>query len=235
MKKLSLLLTALLLISASAIARPRTLWMVGDGVMAHYTDSVGPCGWVQAMEGYWNKRMKIVNEAELGLSLRAFVTDDGLKRIEKKPNRTIMFIQFGTNDLKEYNVGDYSSLDAFNRRLMEIIDLAYKNKINVVLCTPLAQPYYHNGVLIERLGAYAEAIRRVGQYKHVGVVDLEKLTREWLSSMTEEEAAAYYVTLDVKKDEYQLNAAGAAKVASLAKQAILDIDSKKLKRIIRKK
>ncbi|MBQ2290732.1 MAG: hypothetical protein II248_00975 [Paludibacteraceae bacterium] len=235
MKKLSLLLTAFLLISASAIARPRTLWMVGDGVMAHYTDSTGPCGWVQAMEGYWNKRMKIVNEAELGLSLRAFVTDDGFKRIEKKPNRTIMFIQFGTNDLKEYNVGDYSSLDAFNRRLMEIIDLAYKNKVNVVLCTPLAQPYYHNGVLIERLGAYAEAIRRVGQYKHVGVVDLEKLTREWLSSMTEEEAAEYYVTFDVAKGEYQLNAAGAAKVASLAKQAILDVDSKKLKRIIRKK
>jgi hypothetical protein len=53
--------------------------------------------------------------------------------------------------------------------------------------------------------------------------------------MTEEEAAEYYVTFDVAKGEYQLNAAGAAKVASLAKQAILDIDSKKLKRIIRKK
>jgi hypothetical protein len=52
--------------------------------------------------------------------------------------------------------------------------------------------------------------------------------------MTQEEAAAYYVTLDVTKGEYQLNAQGAAKVASMAKQAILDVDSKKLKKIIKK-
>jgi pyruvate-formate lyase-activating enzyme len=118
---------------------------------------------------------------------------------------------------------------------MEIIDLGFKNKVNVVLCTPLAQPYYHNGKLIDRLGAYAEAIRRVGTYKHVAVVDLEKYTREWLASMTEDEAAKYYVTFDVTKGEYQLNAAGAAKVASMAKQAILDVkDSKKLKKTIKK-
>jgi hypothetical protein len=88
--------------------------------------------------------------------------------------------------------------------------------------------------LIDRLGAYAEAIRRVGQYKHVAVIDLEKVTHEWLASMTEEEAAAYYVTLDVNKGEYQLNAAGAAIVAKMAKQAILDIDSKKLTKILKK-
>jgi lysophospholipase L1-like esterase len=208
--------------------------MVGDGVMAHYTDSVGPCGWVQAMKDYWTNKTKVINDAKLGFSVRAFMDNDGIKHIEKTPNRAIMFVQFGTNDLKEYNINDYSSLDAFNRRLIEIIDLGFKNKVNVVLCTPLAQPYYHNGKLIDRLGAYAEAIRRVGKFKHVAVVDLEKYTHDWLASMTQEEAAAYYVTLDVTKGEYQLNAQGAAKVASMAKQAILDVDSKKLKKIIKK-
>lgn len=234
MKKLFLLLSVILLVSASAVARPRTLWMIGDGVMAHYNDSLGARGWVQEMEDYWSKNMTIVNEAQLGQSLRAFINNDGVKRIEKKPSRTIMFIQLGTNDLKEYNVGDYSSLDAFNNHLMELIDLAYKVKVNVVLCTPLAQPYYHDGKLIDRLGAYAEAIRRVGQYKHVAVIDLEKSTHEWLASMTQEEAAAYYVTLDVTKGEFQLNAAGAAIVANMAKQAIQEAASKKLQKIIKK-
>lgn len=234
MKKLFLLLSVILLVSASAVARPRTLWMIGDGVMAHYNDSLGACGWVQEMEDYWSKNMTIVNEAQLGQSLRAFINNDGVKRIEKKPSRTIMFIQLGTNDLKEYNVGDYSSLDAFNNHLMELIDLAYKVKVNVVLCTPLAQPYYHDGKLIDRLGAYAEAIRRVGQYKHVAVIDLEKSTHEWLASMTQEEAAAYYVTLDITKGEFQLNAAGAAIVANMAKQAIQEAASKKLQKIVKK-
>jgi lysophospholipase L1-like esterase len=234
MKKLILLISAILLISTSAIARPRTLWMVGDGGMAHYNDSLGACGWVQEMEGYWNKHMTIVNDAAIGMSIRTFISNDGIKQVEKKPNRTIMFVQLGTNDLKEYNVGSYSSLDAFNRSLIELIDLAYKAKVNVVLCTPLAQPFYHEGKLINRLGAYAEAIRRVGQHKHVAVIDLEKTTHEWLASMTPEEAAQYYVSLNAEVGEFQLNAAGAAVVANMAKQAIQESSSKKLRKVVKK-
>ena len=237
MKKLFLLLSAAFLLSIPAAARPRTLWMVGDGSMAQYSDSTTACGWVQAMDGVWRKRTKVINDAELGLSLRAFVEADAVRRLEKKPNRTIMFIQFGPNDLKEYNLDKYSSLDAFNRRLMELIDLGHKNKVNVILCTPLAQPYYQHGELIDRLGAYVEAIHRVGMYKNVAVIDLEKLTHEWLASMTPEQAAAYYVTLDkaqLVSGEFQLNAEGAAIVADMAKQAILDVPSKKLRKIIKK-
>jgi lysophospholipase L1-like esterase len=178
--------------------------------------------------------MTIVNDAAIGMSIRTFISNDGIKQVEKKPNRTIMFVQLGTNDLKEYNVGSYSSLDAFNRSLIELIDLAYKAKVNVVLCTPLAQPFYHEGKLINRLGAYAEAIRRVGQHKHVAVIDLEKTTHEWLASMTPEEAAQYYVSLNAEVGEFQPNAAGAAVVANMAKQAIQESSSKKLRKVVKK-
>lgn len=237
MKKLFLVMSALLLISITTEARPRTLWMVGDGTMAQYPDSVEACGWVQALENEWSKKVIVVNDAQVGLSTRTFMDNNGLITLEKKPARTIMFIQVGTNDLKETSVAQYSAIDALHRRLHEIIVLARKHRVNVVLCTPLAQPYYHNGELVDRLGGYAEAIRRSTVHDHVALVDLEKVTREWLLSMTPEEAAEYYVTIDptqLENGEFQLNKAGAAEVAKMAKQAILEVQSKKLKKIFKK-
>jgi lysophospholipase L1-like esterase len=237
MKKLFLLMSAVLLLSIPAAARPRTLWMVGDGTMAQYSDSIGACGWVQAMANEWAKDVIVVNDAQLGMSTRVFMDSDGLTKLAKKPSGTIMFIQFGANDLNENSDSQYSSIEALNRRLHEIIALARKHKINVVLCTPLAQPYYHEGKLVDRLGGYAEAIRRSAQYDYVALLDLEKLSHEWLSGMTEEETAAYYVTIDptqVTNGEFQLNTTGAAEVAKLVKQAILGVPSKKLHQILKK-
>ena len=237
MKKLFLVMSALLLISITTEARPRTLWMVGDGTMAQYPDSVEACGWVQALENEWSKKVIVVNDAQVGLSTRTFMDNNGLITLEKKPARTIMFIQVGTNDLKETSVAQYSAIDALHRRLHEIIVLARKHRVNVVLCTPLAQPYYHNGELVDRLGGYAEAIRRSTVHDHVALVDLEKVTREWLLSMTPEEAAKYYVTIDptqLENGEFQLNKEGAAEVAKMAKQAILEVQSKKLKKVFKK-
>ena len=237
MKKLFLVMSALLLISITTAARPRTLWMVGDGTMAQYPDSVEACGWVQALENEWSKKVIVVNDAQVGLSTRTFMDNNGLITLEKKPARTIMFIQVGTNDLKETSVAQYSAIDALHRRLHEIIVLARKHRVNVVLCTPLAQPYYHNGELVDRLGGYAEAIRRSTVHDHVALVDLEKVTREWLLGMTAEEAAEYYVTIDptqLENGEFQLNKAGAVEVAKMAKQAILEVQSKKLKKVFKK-
>jgi lysophospholipase L1-like esterase len=237
MKKLFLVMSALLLISITTEARPRTLWMVGDGTMAQYPDSVEACGWVQALENEWSKKVIVVNDAQVGLSTRTFMDNNGLITLEKKPARTIMFIQVGTNDLKETSAAQYSAIDALHRRLHEIIVLARKHRVNVVLCTPLAQPYYHKGELVDRLGGYAEAIRRSAIHDYVALVDLEKLTHEWLLSMTPEEAAKYYVTIDptqLENGEFQLNKEGAAEVAKMAKQAILEVQSKKLKKIFKK-
>ena len=141
------------------------------------------------------------------------------------------------NDLKEYSQAQYSAPDAFIRRVQEIIAAAYKNKVNVLLCTPLAQPYYKEGVLIDRLGSYTEMIRHIAAYNHIGLLDLEQTTREWLQGMTEQEAAKYYVTLDenaLANGEYQLNEEGATVVAGIVRDAIVNTNSKKLKKILKK-
>jgi lysophospholipase L1-like esterase len=216
----------------------RDLWFVGDGTMATYgADSTEARGWVQMLEQYLSPKVKLTNDAKLGISAKVFMDNQGMKQLAKQSARTILFLQLGTNDLKEYSQAQYSAPDAFIRRVQEIIAAAYKNKVNVLLCTPLAQPYYKEGVLIDRLGSYTEMIRHIAAYNHIGLLDLEQTTREWLQGMTEQEAAKYYVTLDenaLANGEYQLNEEGATVVAGMVRDAIVNTNSKKLKKILKK-
>ena len=240
MKKVFLVMTLVVFcasISVTAQSR-RNLWFVGDGTMAAYVaDSTEARGWVQMLEQYLSPKVKLANDAQLGLSAKVFMDNQGMKQLAKQSARTILFLQLGTNDLKDYDQAKYSAPDAFIRRVQEIISTAYKNKVNVVLCTPLAQPYYKDGVLIDRLGSYGDMVRHLAAHNRIGLLDLEQATSEWLKGMTEEEAAQYYVTLDkdaLMEGEFQLNEKGADVVATMARDAILNINSKKLQKILKK-
>lgn len=220
----------------STYATPKTLWLIGDAAMAHYTDSTLAYGWGTAFEQYVNNRIDIVNMAGPSISATFFDDNNTIKKIEELQKKSYILIQLGTNDLREDIPSQYSSSETFALRLNKIISTAHKNKINIILCTPLAQPYYKDGLLINRLGVYPDIIRRVATYNHVLLLDLEALTRNWLNEMTEEQAAAYYVTLDRRQlvnGEYQLNKEGAEVVAKMAKAAILNSESKLKKEIIK--
>lgn len=240
-KFILLVVAATLCVSFPMAAKARkTLYMVGDGTMAEYpVDSTGisACGWGQMLQQYLAPHVNIVNVAKIGTSAKTFIDSKEVDAIEKLRARSIVFLQFGTNDLKEFDGNKHSTLEALTRRLNDIIKIARQNRINIVLCTPLAQPYYQDTTLIARLGGYADNIRHVATYNHLALIDLEKVTSEWLLGMTEEEAAAFYVTLNPNElvdGEYQLNQAGAEEVARLAKDAIKEVNSKKLKKLLKK-
>ena len=237
MKKLFLLAIAAIFCSIyTTFAATKTLWLIGDATMAHYTDSTLAYGWGTAFEQYVNNRIGIVNMAGTGISATIFDENSMIKKIEDLPKKSYILIQLGTNDLREDIPAQYSSSETFALRLNKIISTAHKNKINIVLCTPLAQPYYKDGLLINRLGIYPDIIRRVATYNHVLLLDLETASRNWLIGMTEDQAAAYYITLDHRQlinGEYQLNREGAEVVAKMAKDAILNSESKLKKEIIK--
>lgn len=239
MKKVIILVVACVLCATMpAVAKPKSLWLLGDATAVDYSaDSLSAYGWGKAFEQYTSPRYKLENVSTIGMSAKTFMESDLLQKMQRLRNRSIVILQFGANDLKEYSSKQYTQLDAFTRRLQEIIKLARENRINIVLCTPLAQPFYRNGELIDRYGGYAEAVRRVAEHNHLPVIDLEGSTKTWLLGMTEQEAAAYYVTLDADQlvgAEYQLNEAGANEVARMAKEAIQGGKSPKLKKVLKK-
>ena len=233
MKKIILLVISIIA-CVTINAKPKTLWFVSDAAAANHTDSTLCVGWGTSFQQYIHPRISFINLSEEGMSAKVFEATGLIEQMKKLRKGSYVFLQFGTNDLKEKKRKTYSSPDALSRRISKIIATAHQHRINIILLTPLAQPYYKEGKLIDRLGSYPDEIRHIAIYYHLPLLDLEQLTSEWLSSMTEEEAAKYYMTPQLPQEEYKLTAEGAAIVAQMANDAIKNGKSKKLKKVLHK-
>jgi lysophospholipase L1-like esterase len=215
----------------ASVAKSR-VYLLGDGSMALAADSA-IMGWGEALNEYLAQGVTLQNEAKEGMSLKIFLENGGEEKISELPAKSIVFLQFGGNDLIDTNLEQYSSLDLFVRRYNSLIKKAINEKLQVVLCTPLARPYYHEGRWIDRLGGYDDAVRRLAKLYHLPLLDLEEQTREWWMSMSEVEASIYYFD-SVENEAFLLTEDGAKKVAEMAANMMRNQKDSKIKKLIKK-
>ena len=231
MKRGVLFCLVLMCCSMASVAKSR-VYLLGDGSMAVEADSA-IMGWGEALNEYLAQGVTLQNEAKEGMSLKIFLENAGEEKISELPAKSIVFLQFGGNDLIDTNLEQYSSLDLFVRRYNSLIKKAINEKLQVVLCTPLARPYYHEGRWIDRLGGYDDAVRRLAKLYHLPLLDLEEQTREWWMSMSEVEASIYYFD-SVENEAFLLTEDGAKKVAEMAANMMRNQKDSKIKKLIKK-
>ena len=231
MKRGVLFCLVLMCCSMVSVAKSR-VYLLGDGSMAVAADSA-IMGWGEALNEYLAQGVTLQNEAKEGMSLKIFLENGGEEKISELPAKSIVFLQFGGNDLIDTNLEQYSSLDLFVRRYSSLIKRAINEKLQVVLCTPLARPYYHEGRWIDRLGGYDDAVRRLAKLYHLPLLDLEEQTREWWMSMSEIEASIYYFD-SVENEAFLLTEEGAKKVAEMAANMMRNQKDSKIKKLIKK-
>ena len=231
MKRGVLFCLVLMCCSMASVAKSR-VYLLGDGSMAVAADSA-IMGWGEALNEYLAQGVTLQNEAKEGMSLKIFLENGGEEKISELPAKSIVFLQFGGNDLIDTNLEQYSSLDLFVRRYSSLIKKAINEKLQVVLCTPLARPYYHEGRWIDRLGGYDDAVRRLAKLYHLPLLDLEEQTREWWMSMSEIEASIYYFD-SVENEAFLLTEEGAKKVAEMAANMMRNQKDSKIKKLIKK-
>ena len=231
MKRGVLFCLVLMCCSMASVAKSR-VYLLGDGSMAVAADSA-IMGWGEALNEYLAQGVTLQNEAKEGMSLKIFLENGGEEKISELPAKSIVFLQFGGNDLIDTNLEQYSSLDLFVRRYSSLIKKAINEKLQVVLCTPLARPYYHEGRWIDRLGGYDDAVRRLAKLYHLPLLDLEEQTREWWMSMSEVEVSIYYID-SVENEAFLLTEEGAKKVAEMAANMMRNQKDSKIKKLIKK-
>lgn len=231
MKRGVLFCLVLMCCSMASVAKSR-VYLLGDGSMGVVADSA-IMGWGDAVSEHLAKGVTLQNEAKEGMSLKIFLENGGEEKISELPAKSIVFLQFGGNDLNDTNLEQYSSLDLFVRRYNSLIKKAINEKLQVVLCTPLARPYYHEGRWIDRLGGYDDAVRRLAKLYHLPLLDLEEQTREWWMSMSEVEASIYYFD-SVENEAFLLTEDGAKKVAEMATNMMRNQKDSKIKKLIKK-
>ena len=232
MKKILLTMCIALCLPVMCMAKER-LVLIGDASLApHSIANPDVRGWGEKLSALFTDKVEVLNFAQAGESTHTLV-DGRLKKIlDQCRAGDFVVLQLGQNDLRdEYGKMYYPAADMATQ-LAEMVEVLQKRRVKVILCTPVVQPYYMEGQVIERMGVYADVIRRVAKAKETYLIDMEQLTKDWISTISEQNASLFFknISADTQRREYLLTEAGATEVSRLFVEEVLEQKIKKLKK-----
>lgn len=232
MKKILLTMCIALCLPVMCMAKER-LVLIGDASLApHSIANPDVRGWGEKLSALFTDKVEVLNFAQAGESTHTLVDGRLKKIINQCHSGDFVVLQLGQNDLRdEYGKMYYPAADMATQ-LADIVAQLQKKRVKVILCTPVVQPYYMEGQVIERMGVYADVIRRVAKAKQTYLIDMEQLTKDWISTIGEQNASLFFknISADTQRREYLLTEAGATEVSRLFVEELLEQKIKKLKK-----
>ena len=232
MKKILLTMCIALCLPVMCMAKER-LVLIGDASLApHSIANPDVRGWGEKLSALFTDKVEVLNFAQAGESTHTLVDGRLKKIISQCHSGDFVVLQLGQNDLRdEYGKMYYPAADMATQ-LADIVAQLQKKRVKVILCTPVVQPYYMEGQVIERMGVYADVIRRVAKAKQTYLIDMEQLTMDWISTIGEQNASLFFknISADTQRREYLLTEAGATEVSRLFVEEVLEQKIKKLKK-----
>lgn len=227
-----LCLLLMLAIPTICMAKERLI-LIGDACVApHSIANPDVRGWGEVLPNHLSKNVEVINYAQAGESTRTLVGKRIEKIIEQCNSGDFILIQLGQNDLREEYGNMYYSTSEMTTQLQAIVQILKRENLEVILCTPLSQPFFKDGQLIQRMGGYPEVIRRIAQCEKTYLIDMEKITFEWLSEIGEQNASLFFknISSDTRRKEYLLTEAGAAEISRMIADQLVKEKVKKLKK-----
>lgn len=161
-----------------AQTKPLHVRLLGDSTL---TDQFAEpyCGWGQMFPALFTGHLVIDNHAESGLSLASF---QGSRRLDKVlsvlESGDYVFIQFGHNDQKEKGEG-VGAFTTFATRLRNYVKVIQAKGARPVLVTAVARRRFDaQGQVVESLGDFPAAVRRVAQELSLPLIDLNASSKQ---------------------------------------------------------
>lgn len=227
---LSLAAASLLLTSSATQGRSSfTIHLIGDSTMAPKDLSGGnpERGWGMMFPNFLDDSVKVINYAHNGRSTKSFMTLGHWAKVEANLKKgDYLFIQFGHNDSKQSDTTRYAAAwGAYQDNLRHYIKVAREKGATPVLLTPVSRRWFKADTLDETcLEDYPEAMKQVAEQENVTLLDITKVTMDWLKSLGDTASREYFMWVapgtvpampEGKTDNTHTNAKGARKVAGL--------------------
>lgn len=143
--------------------------------------------WGQMITRFFGPEIAVANHGESGESLRSFIGEQRFAKLMSvmKPGDFLM-IQMGHNDQKEKGEG-VGAFTTYAADLKMFIDAARKRGVKTILVTPVSRLSWGTGAdgnkIVNNLGDYPEAVRRVGVEENVPVIDLNAMSHEFYEAL----------------------------------------------------
>jgi len=209
MKQQFVILSFLALVLVSSTPKPVKILMAGDSTMAdkvlwktvvdsitgqQFQEPFMERGWGQLLPEFVNQKAIVKNYAKNGRSTRTFIEeglwDDLIINAEKGD---FVIIQFGHNDAAKDKGERYTNPAQFRINFVAFVNEVKLKRATPILCTPVARRKFdENGQLVPTHGIYPDIIRQVAKQYDVPLIDMEKLTSQWLQQEGVEASKKYF-------------------------------------------
>ena len=136
-------------------------------------------GWGQVFPLFVGDRAVVANHAESGRALRSFQGERRLDKIlAQLRSGDFVLIQFGHNDQKEKGEG-VGAFTTYAARLKAYVDAVQAKGGKPVLVTAVARRRFDpQGQVVESLGDFPEAVRRVAKERGLPLIDLNTASKQ---------------------------------------------------------
>lgn len=183
-------------LAATASADATRLVVAGDSTASAYgADRYPRTGWAQQLPAFLRADVRVLNRAVSGRSTRSF-RDQGYWQAlldELQPGDRVL-IQFGHNDQKQEDPTRFSTVAAYTEHLKRFVDEVRARGATPVLLTPVARrSFAADSQPIDTHGDYAVAVRALAGREGVPLIDLGRLSMDWLAALGPEASKAWYL------------------------------------------
>lgn len=237
-KRLSILLSLLLVCMSLTAQEKIVLRLMGDSTMADKDLSYGNLerGWGQRLKSHVDTAVVVANYAQNGRSTKSVQTLGIWDRVKKDLKKgEYLFIQFGHNDSKESDTTRYAAAyGAYQDNIRLFVDHALSVGAKPVLFTPVSRRWFDSegNLKKECHGDYPDAVKQVAREYGLPLIDANAVTQEWLIGLGDEASRKYYMWIEEGvnpkhpkglEDNTHTNVAGARKLVDLLLPEIVKV------------
>jgi lysophospholipase L1-like esterase len=169
-----------------------TVYLLGDSTVTDQPNEPWN-SWGQMLPRFFKDDIAVANNAESGETLASSYGAFRLRKVLSTLKQgDYVFIQFGHNDMKDKKPGA-GAFTTYQAMLVKYIDEIQAKGGKPVLVTSMHRRRFDKqGKVVDTLGDYPEAVRRVAKEKNLPLIDLHAMSEKFYEALGPEKSAAAF-------------------------------------------
>lgn len=165
-------------LTAQATKAETTIWLVGDSTVSNYPKKNYPqTGWGQVLNKFCKSGVNVSNHAIGGRSTKSFIDEKRWDKVLKGLKKgDFVLIQFGHNDQKTDEARHTDPANTYQDYLKKYIDEARAKGAYPVLVTSVARRIVKKDKIVNSLGKYPWAMKKVAKETNAPIIDLNAIS-----------------------------------------------------------
>lgn len=170
-----------------------TVYLAGNSTVVDQDDEPW-ASWGQMIPRFFKPGVAIADHAESGLTLGSFIGSHRLDKVMSliKPG-DYLFVEFGHNDQKEKRANDGPYKSYTERLKTYITETRAKKAIPVIVTSTSRRAFNDSGRVVNTLGDYPAAARKVARELNVPLIDINAMTADFYNALGVEKSKKAFV------------------------------------------